>query len=331
MRIIFKTLFGSHLYGLDTPESDRDYKAIAIPDGKDILMQKAFKTKNTSTKPKGRVKNTSEDMDMEVFSLHEFLKLCREGQTIAMDMLFAPRDLWLTTSPEWEFIIAHRDKMLHKKASAFVGYCQNQAAKYGIKGSRVAAVRMARDFMKEFVNKKDDHGAPIRLIHIWSHIVEKLSDIEHIHFITTQTPGGDTQMKDVETLEVCNRKIQAGVTCKHAHGILSTLFNKYGERAKKAETNEGVDWKAISHAFRVCYEAQELFSTGKITFPLADREFVLEVKKGKVEYQRASKLLESHIALVKVSEQSSTLPDEMDNEFWERFLLDTYKKEVSGV
>lgn len=30
MEIIFKTLFGSHLYGTDTPNSDKDYKAVFI-------------------------------------------------------------------------------------------------------------------------------------------------------------------------------------------------------------------------------------------------------------------------------------------------------------
>ncbi len=31
MNIIFKTLFGSHLYGTDTPESDYDEKGIFMP------------------------------------------------------------------------------------------------------------------------------------------------------------------------------------------------------------------------------------------------------------------------------------------------------------
>lgn len=326
MKVIFKTLFGSHLYGLDTPQSDKDYKAIAVPDGKDILLQKAFKVLNETTKPKGRIKNTNDDTDLEIFSLHQFIKLCKEGQTVALDMLFAPEEFWLSSTGEWRFIQKHRNKLLHKKATAFVGYCQVQAAKYGIKGSRMGAVRKARDFMSKYVDCVAGDNGPLRLIHIWDDLEKSLGGIEHIKFIKTLTPAADTHMKEIETIEICNRKIQAGVKCKHAHQMLSAMFDKYGERARKAETNEGIDWKAVSHAFRVCYEAKELMTTGFITFPLKERKFILKVKTGALEYKGLSESLEEEIEQVKkLSERNDFLPAEADAKFWENFLLKTYR------
>jgi hypothetical protein len=48
---------------------------------------------------------------------------------------------------------------------------------------------------------------------------------------------------------------------KTAREILQRLVTEYGQRALQAERNEGVDWKALSHAVRVGREALELFET----------------------------------------------------------------------
>lgn len=46
---------------------------------------------------------------------------------------------------------------------------------------------------------------------------------------------------------------------KSAREIAQRLVNEYGQRALQAERNEGIDWKALSHAVRVGREALELF------------------------------------------------------------------------
>lgn len=35
--VVYMT-FGSHLYGLDTPMSDKDYKGVCLPDTKSLLL-----------------------------------------------------------------------------------------------------------------------------------------------------------------------------------------------------------------------------------------------------------------------------------------------------
>ncbi len=40
MKILFKTLFGSHLYGTDTEKSDKDYKGIFIAPLSEIILKK---------------------------------------------------------------------------------------------------------------------------------------------------------------------------------------------------------------------------------------------------------------------------------------------------
>lgn len=68
-------------------------------------------------------------------------------------------------------------------------------------------------------------------------------------------------------LEVCNRKVQEHATLKEAHAMFKRIFDEYGQRALLAEKNEGVDWKAMMHATRVCHEAKELLLDHRITYP----------------------------------------------------------------
>lgn len=48
-RTIVRIIYGSHLYGLSTPESDRDFKGIFMPSKEEILLGKIPKSIRTST------------------------------------------------------------------------------------------------------------------------------------------------------------------------------------------------------------------------------------------------------------------------------------------
>src|ERR1700744_5377784 len=142
MNTIVKVKFGSHLYGTDTPFSDTDYKSVHIPDIDDILLQRVQGTIDLSPKVKQEgEKNQPGDIDDKSISLQEFLYLLSHGQTMAIDMLFAPDQNLEIVTPLWRYIQRNSDKFLTNKSAAFVGYCKQQANKYGIKGSRVAAAR----------------------------------------------------------------------------------------------------------------------------------------------------------------------------------------------
>ena len=43
LNIVVKMKFGSHLYGTSTPLSDTDYKAVYIPEARDIILQPQFR------------------------------------------------------------------------------------------------------------------------------------------------------------------------------------------------------------------------------------------------------------------------------------------------
>ena len=149
MKIIVKTIFGSHLYGTSTPESDKDFKGIFMPSKEQIFLGHIPKSYNKNTK-KGNEKNTSDDVDTEIYSLHYFIKLACEGQTVALDMLHAPDNMIIESSHIWRAIVKNKEKFYTKNLKAFIGYARRQASKYGIKGSRLNAAKKIMDILIDY-------------------------------------------------------------------------------------------------------------------------------------------------------------------------------------
>jgi len=71
-------VFGSHLYKLDTPHSDVDYKGIYIPTQDELLLHNYPKTIKSSTGKKD-AKNEAGDIDREAISLPRFIELALNG------------------------------------------------------------------------------------------------------------------------------------------------------------------------------------------------------------------------------------------------------------
>lgn len=126
--------------------------------------------------------------------------------------------------------------------------------------------------------------------------------------------------------EVCDRKFQETAKLDYVLDILKNIELAYGERAKQAKNNENIDWKAISHAIRAALEIKELLTYNTITFPLKESEYLLAVKKGELDYiHEVSPYLESLMDEVEELADKSNLPEQVDVEFWENFLIDILK------
>lgn len=327
MKTLVRMQFGSHVYGTNVPTSDHDYKAVHLPAGRDILLQRPQNTINVKTKLDGTKKNTAEDVDFESFSLQQYLKLLLEGQTVALTMLFTPDSWLIETSREWELIRENRARFLHRGVSAFAGYCRQQANKYGVKGSRVAASRAATQLFASLI---DRHGAQVKLREIWDEVEfwARSPDLQHVQ-IVEDCLRGRPELK-VRMLDVCNRKVQEHVTAKEAHKIYKHLFDEYGQRALLAEKNEGVDWKAMMHATRVCREAEELLLTHTISYPRPEAELLLQIRKGGLPYRQVAELLEAGLERLEECQRLSTLPETPDRAFAEDLVAECYGRQVAA-
>jgi len=321
MDLIVKIKFGSHLYGTNTPTSDLDYKAIYVPEAKDIILQRVQDTIHTGRSKIGGERNLSTDVDTETFSLQRYLQLLAEGQTGALDMLFAPESSIVERNGNlWNIIQANRSRLLTKRSAAFVGYCRTQANKYGIKGSRVAAAKHAMEMFTELQQLRGTTAKVWEVLDPTPRIIDA-----HTAVIIKETTGGNWETYYI----CCDRMVGFNNTLKEAASIYTRIHNAYGDRARQAQSNEGIDWKALSHAVRVGNEALELLETHKITFPLPNASHILDIKQGKLAYKEVAEEIEGLLVEVENASLSSDLPDVADQEFIDDLVYCVYREVVA--
>lgn len=312
MKPIVEMVFGSKVYGTSTPESDTDYKGVAIPSGKDIVLQKTFSSINTST-GNDSSKNTKDDVDREIYSLHYYLKLLAEGQTGAIDMLFTPKEYIIQTSPTWERIVNNKDAILNKNMTSFVGYCKGQAAKYSLKGEYLEALELVLGYYGKVSNQSrvSQHIPPIH---------------QQIKVVTIYNK---TTLVDDYYIQV-GPKTKVPFSAK-VQTLLQTYqeqYEQYGARAHAAKTNQGLDLKALYHACRIVDEGIELLKTGNITFPRPNARFLLDIREGKVPFETISIYIDEGLKELTSLKETSKLRNEPDRKYIEEFILSEYVEQV---
>lgn len=326
MKIIVKAVAGSHLFGLNTPSSDKDYKGVYMPSGREILLGNYSKSRKQSTN-KTNERNTSSDEDVEFYSLDKFFRMLQEGQTVALELFFTPNEMILEKDLIWDEIIAMREHFLHKKVTNFIGYAQTQAAKYGLKGSRMNTLKNAISMLHAWENENPEIK---KLDEIWEFIENFTKNHEHTSIM--ELPVNKNMQNQLKKhWEICGKKFDFTVKISYLKEILEKFYGEYGQRAIQAQNNENVDWKALSHALRVSIQGIELLSTGKITLPLKqeDRDLILPIKKGLVDYKTASGLIEEKLEELKKLEKTSSLKDQLKTEFIDDLIVDFYKREIT--
>jgi hypothetical protein len=302
--------FGSHLYGLNTPTSDVDYKGIFMPTLEELLLNSFPKTIVTSTGPE-HAKNGAGDVDTEVVSLPQFIKHAAQGETYAIDMLHCARPEFAT--PVWDELVDNRTKFYSKNLKAFVGYVKQQAAKYGVKGSRLADIKQAIDSLPKFAENLT------------------LGEVkDHLYFgkyAEWKVKPNPSVGHDNEFYLVNGKMYQSTNTVLYTIERLQQMYDGYGHRAKLAEQNEGVDWKAMSHALRAGYQARDIYRDGDFSYPLKETDFLKQVKQGKLDFAQVGSELERLVAEIEKLSENSNLPEHVDTEFWDKWLLRVYARE----
>lgn len=324
-KILFKAYHGSHLYGLNTEKSDFDYKGIVIPSKEELKTNTAPKTCYDLSSPKKKnEKNQAGDIDSTMFTLQGFLRLCEEGQTVSVEMLFTPKELWLESSPEWEFMVANRSQLVHKNVGSFFNLARKQAYKYSVKGERIEANKLVLEWASQFPenDRIDKHISSLEEL-VQKH--KTLVDTDKnplIDFVNCLGP----RKENVLHLQISNRKSPLTTTLKHLKKGLEKTLATYGHRSLMAHEHNGADWKALSHAVRVGFEAIELLTTHKLTFPMNEKEYLLSIKQGKVPFPEVEAKIESLLLEINELSRLTTLPESINKPLWDNFLKEQHEK-----
>lgn len=322
MKTIVEIKFGSHLYGTATAESDLDIKGVYIPSARDILLQKIKPViVEKRTKMHGE-KNRPEDIDYELYSPEKYLSCLAKGQSFALEMLFASDWAMIRKPhPKWHDIKKLAPKILTKQAASFVNYCKQQAYKYSQKGLRLVAAKLALETLKK---AESQHGASANLTSILDTLKEISEKNENL------TIGDISQKGEEEQLyfEICGKKAMLNASIKNARLIAEKIVDEYGQRVLEAEKSKGADWKALSHAVRIGYQAIEFLKHHRITFPRPEREHLLSIKQGKIDFELVSQEIEELLVKVQEEEKNSSLPETYDQNVIDDFIEQLYLEQI---
>ena len=294
--IIFRTLAGSRLYGVETDTSDYDFKGIYLESLPDLLDKKD----NTR-------RNVSGNIEEELFSLNYYMKLLAHGQVIPVDMLFAPKEFWSHSSEAWELIHSERHSFVSSNIVPFVGYAKGQAMKYGLKGNKIKTIEKALELVKnntpfdelcDYLYDREYEGIEI--------YKEKKAQITHI--------------------SICGKSFGSTTDYKLWLEPLEKLLLTFGERAKLAA--DGVDLKAQYHTLRICYEAIELLTTGNLTFPRPEAPILKDIRNGFYSQELLESLVESKFFAVKEAEKTTSISKYPDFNRMKEIVLETQKNYI---
>lgn len=319
--LVVKMVTGSYLYGTNTDDSDHDFKEIRLPTPQDIILQQAFKVVHHQTKEDPTKRNTYDDVDIEVFSLQHFTNMLHRGDTGALDMLFAPDSMILESSPLWETIQMHRPMLICSKSAGFIGYCKQQANKYGIKGSRVAATDQIVALLSRAI---EVHGPMEKLSALDTELKDFVLRVQHAEITAIEVQPD----REVMHLSVCNRKMPYTTTLKECLRTYSSLQTEYGHRARQAAGEDNVDWKALYHAVRVGQESLELLTYHHITLPRPEFDYLKRIKLGRVPYAEVAELIDDLLVRIELAAKMSTLPAEINRVLVDSLVLTAYHSSI---
>ena len=340
-RVIFRTVWGSHAYGTNTPVSDQDTMGV-------FVMEKSHYL--TASKP---IKQLSDERnDNRFYALKNFLEMAGNANPNILDSLFTPADCVLQTSPSWEVLQQNRNLFVSKLASK--SYCEYAFAQ--IKKAKGCNKRVhnpqpveapaAEDFCKFIPVSRSDAmpGRPVDLksaninlseYHIAA--VENSAELYRLYYYGTAAKGVFRNgMLVCESIPFDDEK-------RLFSGLL--LFNKDAFEHSKSQHKQYWTWrqnrnearwvdqekglldydaKNMMHTFRLLYSGLNIMRNGEplVRFSGEKLAELMAIRQGKFKYEEL--IEKSQILFEELSSlrEKSALPETADKDKIRDLLLE---------
>lgn len=316
VELLFLTLFGSTLYGMETPgKSDVDVRGIFLPSRESLALLSAPKSLHYSTGD-AESRNTAADIDIDLWSMqHWLLALLPAGDIGALDILFSPSHAAcvLYQDARLDSVFNNPLKLLNiEDGRAYAEYTFRQAKKYGIKGSRVGALKCVHNWLRRNCPEPLPGG---RLRDVLKELAAECADGRFCFLETIQ---------DEPCLLLCGKRHLGSIRITEFSRRVESDMQQCGARALEAESNRGIDFKALSHALRALDQMEELFKTGRITFPLKNREELLAIKQGVFSWIKLEAKILERLKEIDELREKHTCVSVFDREFAAEQILACY-------
>lgn len=294
--LIFEAITGSKAYGLDTPTSDTDIRGVYV------VPQAMF----YSLEYPEQVSN--ETNDIVYYELRRFMELLLKNNPNIMEMLGVPKNCVLY---QHEVINVLKPELFLSKLceKTFANYAFTQIKKaYGLEKKIVNPVDAERKSVLDFCfvyQGKETIAANIFLEqnnmledNVGLAAIAHLRDCYNLHFSKEYHYSGIVRKEtsnDVALSSIPKGETPVGmlffnsdaysVYCKKYKEYWEWVGKRNEERYKTTMSHgKNYDSKNMMHVFRLLLMAKEIAIEKKVNVFRSDREFLLDIKQGKFEY-----------------------------------------------
>lgn len=307
--VLYVCFVGSRLHGTNTEDSDYDIRFVYLPYEHKCLLGDAQHIVNADMK--------WENVDMQGWSIVKFMEMLNKSDTLALDVVFSKSnsDMVIFDDHRLKPIFDSPEKFIPlNKLPNMLGYIVSQANKYGDRGLHLEAHRRALKAAEDSSFEDTD-----LLANISKEVVGAVNNQGLCRIVVTANNSA--------AILITGKYRMLGITIGEFKKCMRSAVDSYGARTNKIL--DGADWKALAHALRCIYEAQELLSTGAIIFPLNASRYLLEVRQGLHDISSIREELSA--ALRELREEMDLRQDtQQDWSAYQEFILGLYGRKATA-
>lgn len=314
---ILKICSGSHLYGTNTPDSDKDYLGVYLNTKEEILGLQTSEelTENIESKAENG-RNTKDAVDCKYYELRKFCRLALNNNPTVLEILFVNPENIIEITPEGQALLDLKYDFLSKKLfNSFFGYATNQEKKAFIKPENINHIDRFYNWIKTFVSVKDTPISNMTFNEFYIILENENIFKEHIKFYQNENNDKMFQCGDL--------KFPINIIMKKLIASLKERLDKASWR-KDGMLQYGLDYKFMSHNVRLLLEGLEFVKTKDLKLPLTYRELIRQIKLGKIENNKIIELMKKYKEEFRSFEKNNTLPDTGNYNKINQFIIDTY-------
>jgi predicted nucleotidyltransferase len=303
--ILILTLAGSIAYGTNVDTSDIDVRGVTIEMKQDIMGLSSFEQFEDRT------------TDTVIYGLKKFITLCLNSNPNVLEILGTRPEHLLVITKEGQLLRDNVDLFLSKKAiQSFGNYATAQL--------RRLQNALARDNYPQAEKEQ--------------HILNSISG-QMDHLKRTYKSFTDSEISlyiDQSDKEEMDTEIFVDISLKHyplrdLKNIYSDMNNIVKDYSKLNHRNSKKDElhlnKHAMHLIRLLITGTEILEgKGVNTYREKEREFFLDIRKGKYSYNDVFQMVDEYERRFKSAAENTSLPDEPHYKRVEELMIEIYGK-----
>ncbi len=331
--ILFEAISGSRSFGLDTPTSDTDIKGVFyMPKDKFFGLEYIPQISNVSN-------------DIVYYEIGRFVELLLKNNPNILEILASPDECILYRHPLMEQL-RPEDFLSKLCKDTFAGYAATQIKKArGLKKKIMNPMSEERKNLLDFCYIFSGYNTiPLtQWLTTQNFVQEKCGLINIPHskgmyaLFYNEQPVYSGIMKKETSNEVSISSIPKGEQqlaymyfnqdayssyCKD-HREYWDWIEKRNEERYNTNQKHGKDYdsKNMMHTIRLLQSAVQILATGKLNIRVPNREELLDIKAGKMEYDELLSMAENILSAIEELYHTSDLPEMPDRFKAEKILI----------